>query len=108
MDIPMTKKLGRPTKYNDKISRLICTRIAEGESLKSICKSPDLPNRTTVLDWLRLFPSFNDRYRLSREAQVLGLADELLDIVRDHAEPPKAIADHRQDEAKANGLDMAE
>jgi hypothetical protein len=79
----MSRKIGRPSKYSEKVGKLICRRISDGESLKSICKDGDLPNRATVFDWLRLFPAFHDRYRLSRENQVLGLADELLDIVRD-------------------------
>jgi hypothetical protein len=79
----MTKKLGRPTKYNEKISKLICDRISKGESLASICKDEGFPDRGIVFDWQRIHPDFHHRMSIARENQVMGLADELMDLARD-------------------------
>jgi hypothetical protein len=79
----MTTKRGRPTKYSEKIAKIICDGLASGRSLVSICQDTDLPNRATVFDWLRIYPVFHDRYRLSREFQVMGWADEIVDLADD-------------------------
>ena len=43
---------GRPSIYSDQIAMEICTRLAHGESMRSICEDPKMPHRTTVLWWL--------------------------------------------------------
>ena len=78
-----TKKIGRPSGFTQKLADLICTRIADGESLRSICALPAMPSRTSVFKWLAEKRSFADQYARAREAQADTLADEILEIADD-------------------------
>ncbi len=42
---------GRPTRYTPKVAADICTRLAEGESLRAICKDDAMPGLRTVMGW---------------------------------------------------------
>jgi len=74
---------GRPTTYNQATADLICIRMAEGETLRQICRDKALPARSTVYRWLSKNPLFSDQYALAREALVEHWADEILDIADD-------------------------
>lgn len=43
---------GRPTSFTPEIGTKICTRIAEGESVREICRDDNMPCRRTVSYWL--------------------------------------------------------
>lgn len=76
---------GRPSSFDEKIADAICERLAEGQSLRSICKSDDMPSVSTVCRWLA-DPErsiFREQYAQAREAQADALADEILDIADD-------------------------
>jgi len=74
---------GRPTTYNQATADLICLRMAEGETLRQVCRDKALPARSTVYRWLSKNPSFSDQYARAREALVEHWADEILDIADD-------------------------
>ncbi len=76
---------GRPTRYTPEVAADICTRLAEGESLRSICDDAAIPARSTVLGWLfdGEHEEFIDQYACAREAQAEGRADEIVDIADD-------------------------
>lgn len=71
---------GRPTIFTPEIAAQICERVADGESLRSICKDEALPGRTTVLRWLAENEDFRGQYARAREAQADLLADEVIEI----------------------------
>lgn len=77
---PAKKPVGAPTTYNKHIAFVICTRIAEGESLREIVKSVGMPDRSAVYDWLLRHPEFADQYARAREEQADTLADEIIAI----------------------------
>lgn len=58
----------------------ICERIADGESLRSICADEDMPNKATVFRWLADDTKLSDQYARARESQADALFDEILDI----------------------------
>lgn len=74
---------GRPTDFNSEIADAICERIAEGESLRTICDDDDMPNRVTVYRWLFKFQEFSNQYAQAREYQAETMADEMKDISDD-------------------------
>jgi len=74
---------GRPTTYTDSVGAYICGRIAEGETLSAICRTPGLPARQTVHQWRRANPQFSADYRLARVDQMEGWGDEVLEIADD-------------------------
>ena len=73
---------GRPTDYCAEIADEICSRIAEGESLRSICSDDHLPSKSTVLLWVvdGNHSQFSAQYHTAREAAGYGFADEALEL----------------------------
>ena len=77
------KTVGRPTTFSKEIAETICARMAEGESLRSICRDHYMPHRSSVYQWLRKNAAFADLYTQARERLVEHWADEILDISDD-------------------------
>lgn len=76
--------MARPTDYSPEIAAIVCERLADGESLRAICRDEDMPGRTTVWQWLAKFPEFANQYAHAREDQLSCLADEIVDIADDN------------------------
>ncbi|WP_418220670.1 hypothetical protein [Burkholderia cepacia] len=57
---------GRPTTFSQDTADLICERLAEGESLRSICHDDGMPAQSTVFRWLGLHESFSKQYARER------------------------------------------
>lgn len=65
-----TKKEAQETKdeYRQRVMNLICSLMAEGQSLRRICKSVEgMPNHSTVMDWVREDEALANRYARARE-----------------------------------------
>lgn len=73
--------------FSQALCDAICTALAEGESLRSICQQPGMPHIATVMRWLSdpEKRDFCEQYTRAREAQAETLAEELLAIA-DEAE----------------------
>ena len=84
-DLEVNPKIGRPTIYSDDLAKLICSRIASGESVRSICQDEDMPAKASVMLWLidGEHQFFSDQYAKARQIQAETLADELFDIADD-------------------------
>lgn len=70
----------RPLEFNEAVADTICERLADGESLRSICRDDEMPAKSTVFKWLGLIPAFADQYARARETQADSLADDIVDI----------------------------
>jgi hypothetical protein len=69
--------------FTQDIADTICERIADGESLRSICADEAMPSTSTVCKWLAAEPSFSEQYARARELQADALVDEILEIADD-------------------------
>ena len=67
-------------KYTDALATEICKRLADGESLRSICRDKHMPDESAVRTWALDNPVFGPQYVRARELGYLRLADELLEI----------------------------
>jgi len=76
---------GRPSVFSQEIANSILERIADGESLRSICCDEGMPNKATVFRWLvdPQHVDFATKYTLAREVQADSLVDEMTDIADD-------------------------
>lgn len=74
---------GRPSKYTTKLGNDICQRLAEGESLRSICRDEDMPVTSTVHLWVLENKQFSEQYESARLMQAHHMFEELLDIADD-------------------------
>jgi hypothetical protein len=74
-------KRGRPSLYTEALADEICSRLATGETLLSICRDDHIPARPTVTSWvLHDREGFSARYAHARELQREVWADEISDI----------------------------
>lgn len=72
---------GRPSSYTEAIALEICSRLADGESLKSICKDEHMPANATVRAWaLDNVEGFSAQYTRARELGYSLLAEEMMAI----------------------------
>jgi transcriptional regulator with XRE-family HTH domain len=90
--------MGRRSTYTDEIAAEICQQIADGKSLRDVCKSANLPSRSTVSKWLKDEDKadFQDRYG---QAEIMR-ADNLFEDCVTIAEELPETAD-RDDLARA-------
>ena len=73
-------KIGRPTIYSQELADKICAQLAEGMSLRSVCLSEDMPDKSTVFNWLRTKPEFVDQYARAKEESADAQNEILLDL----------------------------
>jgi len=74
---------GRPSDFTQETAGIICQRIAEGESLRSICADAEMPCKTSVLKWLGIHPDFAAQYARAREIGLTGYEDDILESSED-------------------------
>lgn len=75
--------LGRPSEYTADIAAAICAELASGKSLRSVCYSPSMPDKSTVFRWLGAFPDFRDQYARAKEESADALVEDMLAIADD-------------------------
>jgi len=73
----------RASEFTQEMADTICERIAQGESLRAICRDEDMPVTSTVCKWLTQQRAFAEQYARAREAQADALFDEILEIADD-------------------------
>lgn len=74
--------MARPSSFNEAIANEICERIADGDSLRSICDGDEFPERRTVFRWLANpeHEAFRRQYALAREASADADDDDIRDM----------------------------
>ena len=85
-----TGKQGRPTTYTPEIGREICERMADGESLRAICRDAHMPGESTVRGWVLDGKEaederhgFSAQYARAEQLRAMRWADEIVDIADD-------------------------
>lgn len=77
---------GRPSLYSPELESKICDLLAEGKSLREICKADDMPSRDTIYAWKAVNQAFSDRYERAVEDRAEKLAEDILAIADDDAD----------------------
>ena len=72
--------LKNSVKFSQEIFDEICVRIAEGESLRKICKDEKMPSLVAVWKWLNNSEELVKQYTRAREEQAETFVDEILEI----------------------------
>lgn len=75
--------VGRPSLFSQELADQICERLADGDSLRTICDEPEFPSRSTVFKWLAENKEFSDQYAHARDAQADAIFDDILEIADD-------------------------
>lgn len=75
---------GRPDTYSAEIASRICEGLAEGKSLREVCRADDMPPESTVRRWaLEDREGFSAQYARAREIGYHAMADDILEIADD-------------------------
>jgi hypothetical protein len=91
MTAPVKKPRRAYTRYSRALSDEICLRLAEGDSLITICKRAGMPEMSTVRKWIiKDVDGFTKRHAEARQAQADYYVDQ---ITRIADEPIKRVVD---------------
>lgn len=71
---------GRHNPYPRELADTICKRIAEGESLRAVCRDEGMPAASTFLLWLKDDPALTEQYAKAMEMRADAIFDEVFDI----------------------------
>lgn len=74
---------GRPSGYGPDIANAICERIADGQSLRTVCRDPEMPTTSAVLQWLIKHEEFAAQYARACEARSDAFIEEMQEIAHD-------------------------
>lgn len=72
--------MARPSSQTKDAVDAICSRMAEGESLRSICRSKDMPALGTVFRWLAKDPVFREQYEMAMVQRADAVFEDLIEI----------------------------
>lgn len=84
---------GRPTTYTEELANVICGRMSEGESLRSICRDPEMPAISSIFVWISKDSKFSEQYKRAMEFRADALFEELFDIADDSSKDTVVNAD---------------
>ncbi len=70
----------RPTLFTEALAELICERLMEGRSMRSICDDSDMPHRVTILRWMGKDDAFAAKCARARSLQADLMDDMILDV----------------------------
>ena len=80
-----------PTKYSKQMIINICDRLANGESIRSICRDKDMPTWETIRTWLRKKEGFQEQepfdyiaYTHKYKYLVSYLDHDILDLMTEY------------------------
>ena len=78
---PTRGRPGAPTKFTADLADEVCRRMADSESLRSICRDDHMPSASTVRGWaVDDVEGFAERYARARGMHADALFDEALAI----------------------------
>lgn len=78
--VEIKPKLGRPSVFTQDLADHICARMAEGESLRSICRDDNIPHVGTILRWVAQNQLFREQYDAAMEQRAEYLFEEMFEI----------------------------
>lgn len=81
----MAKKETKPTAEatgwdRAEVMRVVCERIAGGESVRQICEGPDMPDRRQINRWIAADPALRTQYLDACRARTYFYGEEIVDI----------------------------
>jgi hypothetical protein len=72
---------GRPSTYTPELAHRICERLADGETLRAICRDEGMPDERTVRGWaVDDVEGLSPQYARARQIGYHSLFDQILEI----------------------------
>lgn len=66
--------------YTYELAEAICNEVANGTSLKAICRVEGMPARSAVMGWMRDHEEFEILYTRAKEWSTEAMADDIMEI----------------------------
>lgn len=95
--------MGRPSIFTQEIADAICARLAEGESLRSVCRDPTMPDKATFYRWIAANTILRDQYTRAKSDGCTALAEDAIDIADDGSNDWMSENDPENPGYKLNG-----
>ena len=79
----MSKKISvkQPVRYSDEVAQYICEQLANGRSLRDICRENGMPTESTVRFWvLDDIGGFFAQYTRARAVGYSRMAEEIVEL----------------------------
>ena len=73
-------KTGRPSTFTQETADRICAMLAQGKSMRTVCKEDWAPPMETVFRWLRENEAFQQQYARAKQEAADALVEEMADI----------------------------
>ena len=67
----------------------ICEQMAEGKSLRAICKGRDMPNKRTVMRWIENDTALRAQYSEAQNLRAEHYFDQIIEIADGKSDPAK-------------------
>lgn len=74
------KKIGRPSIKTPELMDEFLRRISHGRSIANVCADSDMPDSSTIYDWIAKDEAFSGRYARACADRGLLYADRISDI----------------------------
>ena len=88
--------MGLSPSYTPELAAEICERLAQGESLRGICRSEGMPPPSTVRWWVvDDVNGFAAQYARARDVGLDVMAEEILDISDNRTDGPEDVSHRR-------------
>lgn len=87
--------------YSQEIADAICSKLAEGNSLRSVLREEGMPSIGTFLRWVSERPELADQYAHARALCIDAMAEDIIDIADTPQIGQKTVS-------KASGLEITE
>lgn len=87
--------MARPSKYNQQIANKILGLISEGNSLREICKSKDMPSEAAVYRWLNKLETFRSNYVRACEDRTEVRVEQIAEIEQEMIREVKECDDSK-------------
>jgi hypothetical protein len=78
-ELPIRKKIGRPSIFTQDIADEICKRMANGETLRKIVLDDHMPVSSAIYRWLDTNQIFKEQYTQARIKQADCYAEMIID-----------------------------
>lgn len=68
------------TTYSTDLAAQFCAALADGGTIRKVCKKEGMPSKATVFRWLRDHPEFARMYEIATDERADTLVDEIVEI----------------------------
>ena len=96
-----------PTTYTKELADYLCERLANGESMRSVCRDDSTPAMSTVFKWIREIDEFSQQYDRAKLESADVLVEDMLDIADNQAAQEVEIDGNKTSAVTAVGVSHA-